>query len=94
MSTASLPPSFFYAPVDFFSVDIKARRLPKVGWLKRPGRFYVKMVVDGKVQKTAVGARGDVASWAETFSLRVNFVVALNSASNTSPAAMRPVLLS
>jgi len=46
--------------------DIKAGQLPKVGWPKRPGRFYVKLLVDGEVRKTAESARGDVASWTET----------------------------
>lgn len=55
--------------VDLCCIDIKARRLPKVGWPKRPGIFYVKLLVDGKVQKTADSARGDVASWTESFSL-------------------------
>ena len=44
---------------------------PNVGLYKRPGKYYVKLFLDKDIKKTAVAARGNVASWNEAFYLWV-----------------------
>ncbi|KAN0107633.1 hypothetical protein V8E52_009952, partial [Russula decolorans] len=46
---------------------ITCNDLPDVGLRKRPGKYYVKLFVDKDIKKTAVAARGNVASWNEAF---------------------------
>jgi hypothetical protein len=47
--------------------DIKGSQLPDVGWRKRSGKFYVKLVVDGHLEHQTVIAKGKTASWMESF---------------------------
>jgi hypothetical protein len=51
------------------TTGITCNDLPNVGLRKQPGKYYVKLFVDKDIKKTAVAARGYVASWNETFFL-------------------------
>lgn len=51
---------------------LKCSHLPNVGlFCKRPGKYYVKLFVDRDVKKTAVSAKGNTASWNDSFYLCV-----------------------
>jgi hypothetical protein len=42
-------------------------------WRKRPGKYYLKLIVDEDVKKTAVAERGNTPSWTEPIYLYVEF---------------------
>ncbi|KIM87374.1 hypothetical protein PILCRDRAFT_814882 [Piloderma croceum F 1598] len=47
--------------------DLKGRKLPKVGTIKRLGKFYVDLVVDGHLKHKTSSAKGDTALWTRNF---------------------------
>ncbi|KAF8510431.1 hypothetical protein JB92DRAFT_439283 [Gautieria morchelliformis] len=55
------------APIRGVKIYLKCNQHPSIRIFgKRPGKYYVKLFVDEDV-KTAVAARGNAASWDESF---------------------------
>jgi hypothetical protein len=48
---------------------INSKKLPNVGFLKRSGRYYVKLALGTDVRKTALSAQGSAVVWDEKFYL-------------------------
>jgi hypothetical protein len=54
---------------DLSRTDITVSELPDIGWPKRPGKYYVKLILDEDAKKTVVSSRGNAVSWRESFCL-------------------------
>jgi hypothetical protein len=54
---------------DCKQLDIACYGLPEVGMWKHPGKFYLQIIVDGKMQQTSVAEKTNNPTWDDTISL-------------------------